>query len=34
MMATASNAHFPQTLSAISIPEVISPLQESIKRGK
>jgi hypothetical protein len=32
LIRTASNAHFPQTLSAISIPEVISPLQESIKR--
>jgi hypothetical protein len=32
LIRTASNAHFPQTLSAISIPEVISPLQENIKR--
>jgi hypothetical protein len=32
LIRTASNAHFPQTLSAISIPEVISPLQESVKR--
>jgi Domain of unknown function (DUF1998) len=32
LIRTASNAHFPQTLSAISIPEVISPVQESVKR--
>jgi hypothetical protein len=32
LIRTASNSHFPQTLSAISIPEVISPLQESVKR--
>lgn len=32
LIRTASNAHFPQTLSAISIPEMISPLQENVQR--
>jgi hypothetical protein len=32
LIRTASNAHFPQTLSAISIPEAVSPLKENVQR--
>lgn len=32
LIRTASNAHFPQTLSAISIPEAESPLEKALKR--
>lgn len=32
LIRTASNAHFPQILSAISIPETISPLKENVQR--
>jgi hypothetical protein len=32
LIRTASNAHFPQTLSAISIPEAISPIKENVQR--